>query len=258
MKRFTYLFVVAAMLLGLFFSPLTASTAAAESTCGDTYTVVRGDYIAKIVQKCNVTVDTIRKANPEIKDLNLIYPGQVIRLKVDASVPTPTPTPNPGTPATSGTYTVVRGDYLSAIAKRFNTTVSEILKVNPEIKNASLIYVGQIIKLPGGVSNPTPGTPSTPAGMSITLSTRTAKVGAQVEVKVTGFPANKDVDFRLGKEGSAYSVAVDAKTDANGAATAKVTIPSGAVVNEKWVVKVLTTELAKVVEITSPTITISN
>ncbi|MBN1371725.1 MAG: LysM peptidoglycan-binding domain-containing protein [Anaerolineaceae bacterium] len=256
MKRFTYLFVVAAMLLGLFFSPLTASPAAAESTCGDTYTVLKGDYIAKISQKCNVTVDTIRKANPEIKDLNLIYPGQVIRLKVDASVPTPTPTPT--TPATSGTYTVVRGDYLSAIAKRFNTTVTDILKVNPEIKNASLIYVGQVIKLPAGVSTPTTGTPSTPAGMSITLSTRTAKVGAQVEVKVTGFPANKDVDFRLGKEGSAYSVAVDAKTDANGAATVKVTIPNSANVNEKWVVKVLTTELAKVVEITSPTITISN
>lgn len=256
MKRFVYFFVVATMLLGLFFSPLTASPAAAESTCGDTYTVLKGDYIAKISQKCNVTVDTIRKANPEIKDLNLIYPGQVIRLKVDASVPTPTPTPT--TPATSGTYTVVRGDYLSAIAKRFNTTVTDILKVNPEIKNASLIYVGQVIKLPAGVSTPTTGTPSTPAGMSIILSTRTAKVGAQVEVKVTGFPANKDVDFRLGKEGSAYSVAVDAKTDANGAATAKVTIPSGAVVNEKWVVKVLTTELAKVVEITSPTITISN
>ncbi len=256
MKQFTYLFVVAAMLLGLFFSPFTASPAAAESTCGDTYTVVRGDYIAKIVQKCNVTVDTIRKANPEIKDLNLIYPGQVIRLKVDASVPAPTPTPT--TPTTSGTYTVVRGDYLSAIAKRFNTTVSDILKVNPQITNPSLIYVGQVIKLPSGVSNPTTGTPSTPAGMSITLSTRTAKVGAQVEVKVTGFPANKDVDFRLGKEGSAYSVAVDARTDSNGAATAKVTIPSGANVNEKWVVKVLTTELAKVVEITSPTITISN
>jgi len=259
MKRFVYFFVIAAMLLGLFFSPFTASTVAAESTCGDTYTVVRGDYIAKIVQKCNVTVDTIRKANPEIKDLNLIYPGQVIRLKVDASVPAPTPTPNPTTtPATSGTYTVVRGDYLSAIAKRFNTTVNDILKVNPEIKNASLIYVGQVIKLPSGVSTPTTGTPSTPAGMSITLSTRTAKVGVQVEVKVTGFPANKDVDFRLGKEGSAYSVAVDAKTDANGAATAKVTIPNSANVNEKWVVKVITTELAKAIEITSPTITISN
>lgn len=258
MKRFVYFFVVATMLLGLFFSPLTASPVAAESTCGDTYTVVRGDYIAKIVQKCNVTVDTIRKANPEIKDLNLIYPGQVIRLKVDASVPAPTPTPNPTTPATSGTYTVVRGDYLSAIAKRFNTTVTDILKVNPEIKNASLIYVGQVIKLPAGVSNPTTGTPSTPAGMSITLSTRTAKVGAQVEVKVTGFPANKDVDFRLGKEGSAYSVAVDAKTDANGAATVKVTIPNSANVNEKWVVKVITTELVKAIEITSPTITISN
>jgi LysM repeat protein len=249
MKKFMFVFVAFTLLVGLFFNPLTVSRVAAESTCGDKYTVQKGDYIAKIAQKCNVTVDTIRKANPEIKDLNKIYPGQIIRLKVDPTVPTPTPTPT--LPPTNGTYTVVKGDYLSAIAKRFGTTLAEILKVNPEIKNPSLIYVGQVIRLPGAVTNPT-------TGVQITLSTRTAKVGAQVEVKVSGFPANKDIDFRLGKEGSAYSVAVDGKTDASGAATAKVTIPNTAVVNEKWVVKVLTTELVKLVEITSPTITITN
>lgn len=44
-------------------------------------------------------------------------------------------------------YTVKKGDTLSAIASLHKTTVSEIMKVNPEIKDASKIKVGQKIKL---------------------------------------------------------------------------------------------------------------
>lgn len=45
------------------------------------------------------------------------------------------------------TYTVKRGDTLSAIASRNGTTVAAIMKKNPSIKNANLIYAGQVIKL---------------------------------------------------------------------------------------------------------------
>ena len=45
------------------------------------------------------------------------------------------------------TYTVRSGDTLSAIASRNGTTVSAILAKNPSIKNANLIYAGQVIKL---------------------------------------------------------------------------------------------------------------
>lgn len=44
-------------------------------------------------------------------------------------------------------YTVKRGDNLSKIAKQFNTTVAELVKLN-DIKNPNIIYVGQKIKLP--------------------------------------------------------------------------------------------------------------
>ena len=44
------------------------------------------------------------------------------------------------------TYTVKRGDTLSAIARIFDTTVSKIVKDNG-IKNPNLIYPGQIIKI---------------------------------------------------------------------------------------------------------------
>ena len=45
------------------------------------------------------------------------------------------------------TYTVVKGDTLSKIAKRYGTTVDTLVKLNG-IKNKNLINIGQVIKLP--------------------------------------------------------------------------------------------------------------
>lgn len=47
------------------------------------------------------------------------------------------------------TYTVVKGDTLSKIARKYNTTVSAIAKLNPSIKDVNLIYVGQVIVVSG-------------------------------------------------------------------------------------------------------------
>ena len=46
------------------------------------------------------------------------------------------------------TYKVKSGDSLSAIASRYQTTVSVLLGLNPQIRNANLIRVGQKIKVP--------------------------------------------------------------------------------------------------------------
>ena len=44
-------------------------------------------------------------------------------------------------------YTVKDGDTLGAIAKKFGTTQSKILELNPDIKNPNLIYKGQKIRI---------------------------------------------------------------------------------------------------------------
>jgi hypothetical protein len=61
--------------------------------------------------------------------------------------PSPTPTPEP----TPQTYVVASGDTLSRIAKRFDLTVDQILAVNPQIKDADEIAIGDeiIIPVPG-------------------------------------------------------------------------------------------------------------
>ncbi len=49
---------------------------------------------------------------------------------------------NVNAPAEHGTYIVVRGDSLSKIAKKFGTSVSKLMELNPSIKNKNLIYAG--------------------------------------------------------------------------------------------------------------------
>ncbi len=44
-------------------------------------------------------------------------------------------------------YTVVAGDNLTRIANRYNTTVNNLLKLNPNIKNKNLIYVDQKVRV---------------------------------------------------------------------------------------------------------------
>lgn len=48
------------------------------------------------------------------------------------------------------THTVVSGDTLSRIAGEYGTTLEEVLKANPQIRNANLIYPGDVVTLPDG------------------------------------------------------------------------------------------------------------
>ncbi|MDI1480220.1 LysM peptidoglycan-binding domain-containing protein [Polyangium sp. y55x31] len=66
-----------------------------------------------------------------------------------------------------GSYTVKSGDTLGAIAEKYDTSVSAILKANPQITNPNQISVGQQIKLPGassgtGGASPQPSQPKPP------------------------------------------------------------------------------------------------
>ena len=50
------------------------------------------------------------------------------------------------TPVANGEYTVVSGDTLNDIAKRFGTTVDDLMAKNPDIKDRNMIYPGDVIK----------------------------------------------------------------------------------------------------------------
>ena len=68
------------------------------------------------------------------------------------------------------TYTVKSGDTLSAIAKKYGTTVSTLCSIN-NIKNANLIYVGQKLQIPSG-SSPAPAPTPSPSTGYITYTVK--------------------------------------------------------------------------------------
>ena len=80
--------------------------------------------------------------------------GKMTKWVSYGSTPQPQPTP---TPSPSDEYYIVQaGDTLSGIAKKFNTTVDNLLKLNPQITDPNKIYVGQKIKVKGDAPSPAP------------------------------------------------------------------------------------------------------
>lgn len=144
-KKYLQLFVFAAMLIAMF---ATTSSAFAAG-CGSSVTVVSGDTLFKIANRCGTTVSALRLANPHLGSSNLIFPGQVLQL----------PGSILGTDGGYFIYVVARGDSLKGLATRFDTTVESLLANNPEITNANVIYEGQWIKVYASQTTPPPTTP---------------------------------------------------------------------------------------------------
>lgn len=115
------------------------------------YTVKSGDTLSAIASRYGMTVNALVMLNG-IKNANLIYPGQVLRV-ADSGAGS-TVTKKATTPITStGTqaYTVRYGDTLSGIASRYGTSTSTLASING-ISNPNWIYPGQVLKLSGGSS----------------------------------------------------------------------------------------------------------
>lgn len=107
-------------------------------TTSSKYTVKSGDTLYAIAKKYGLSVQQIVAAN-NIKNANLILPGQVLTLpgKSDSNVPSPT----------IKYHTVRPGDTLYAISKRYNVPIQKIATTN-KLTNPNLIRVGQTLVIP--------------------------------------------------------------------------------------------------------------
>ena len=140
-QKFLQSFVLLSVLLASFASTSSAFAAPASAgQCGTSVTVVSGDTLRKIADRCGTSVAALRLANPEIGWGNLIYPNQVLLL------------PGAILYGDNGydTYVVARGDTLKTLANRFGTTIDILLSLNKSIFNANLIYEGQRLVVPSG------------------------------------------------------------------------------------------------------------
>ena len=98
------------------------------------YTVKRGDTLSEIAMKYGTTVQAIARDN-NISNVNLIYPGQKLVIKDTCRYD-----------CGHRIYTVKPGDSLWTIARRYNTTIANIVRLN-RIQNPRLIYPGQIFRI---------------------------------------------------------------------------------------------------------------
>jgi len=166
-RRIFQLMVVTAILVASF-AP--TGGALASSNCASYITVQWGDTLSGIAATCGTSVSAIQSANPGLG--SWVYAGQVLYIPTGyVSAPVNYPT-------YGNTYTVQWGDTLGKIAARTGVSWRDILAVNPQIYNPSLIYAGQVINLPSGVSvphpppyNPPPTRPNYPQTPVDSLST---------------------------------------------------------------------------------------
>ena len=96
------------------------------------YTIKRGDTLSEIAIEYSTTVVSLVELN-NIKNPNLIYAGETLKIRSNNE-------------SVGSYYTIKRGDTLSEIALKFNTTVSELVKKN-DIINPNLIYAGDRIRI---------------------------------------------------------------------------------------------------------------
>lgn len=122
-----------------------------------TYVVKEGDCLFGIMQnQAGLTLHQttiIKKLNPNIKNINRIYPGQVLTLP---EIEPPARADRDGSSPTVA-YKISKGDSITRIAiRQFQLTklsevvktVNEIKRLNPEIKTYNLIYPREILRLP--------------------------------------------------------------------------------------------------------------
>lgn len=154
-----------------------------------TYKVKSGDYLYAIAQAHGVTLDQLEAANPQIKDFNVIHPGDIINIPSPSCVPPPpastttttssTPVSTPGYCTGVSTYTVKSGDTLSAIAKAEGVSLAQLEAANTQIKNPNVIYPGESVNVPlpncivppSSTTTTTTSTPTTSPGPCTGIST---------------------------------------------------------------------------------------
>ena len=141
------------------------STSTKQSSSSGTYTVVSGDGLYAIARKTGTSIDDLLSLNG-LSLTSTIYPGQVLTLSAnsqEAESEESSSTENESStstqetsseesaasseqPATGGTYTIVSGDGLYAIARKTGTSIDDLLSLNGLSLN-SIIYPGQVLKL---------------------------------------------------------------------------------------------------------------
>ena len=108
-----------------------AYLAPCPSTCTKVHVVVPDDDLSIIASLNMIDLNDFIDLNPQITNIDLIYPNQQICVSNDPC---------------AVFYTVVKGNTLSGIADETGITLTQLLRMNPlKIANPDLVQVGEKI-----------------------------------------------------------------------------------------------------------------
>ncbi|MCD9028468.1 LysM peptidoglycan-binding domain-containing protein [Luteimonas sp. BDR2-5] len=166
-----------------------------SNSAGGSYTVRAGDVLSSIAARHGVSTQALMAANPQIRNADMIYAGDTLRLPGGGSSGG-----GGGSAATGGSYTVQPGDALSSIAARHGVSTQALMAANPQIRNADLIFAGDTLRLPGG-SGDGGGGGGAAAGGSYTvqsgdtLSAIAARHGVSTQALLAANPQIRNADL---------------------------------------------------------------
>lgn len=110
------------------------STVSADALLGDALVVQPGDSLSTVAQAMGIRPETLAAWNGLAAE-DALPPGLLLRLG-----PASAAHPARG-------YVVRRGDHLSRLARRFQTTMDALVALN-DLPNRNLLVIGQVLLLP--------------------------------------------------------------------------------------------------------------
>jgi LysM repeat protein len=121
------------------------------------HTVRSGETLSGIARAHGVPLQELLAANPQIRNPDLIHPGQQVNLpQARARQPASAADPTNAAPATEGarTHTFQRGDAMGRIASQNGLSLDQLMGANPHIQDPRRVRPGTQVTIPNAAEAP--------------------------------------------------------------------------------------------------------
>lgn len=192
----------------------------------DSYTVVKNDTLWGLSKKYGVSVSDLKKANGVSG--HLIYVGQKLQIPTKSTKTAKTSTSTSTVDTTSTTHTVVKGDTLWSLAKKYGVSVKALMKANN--LSSSTILIGQSLNLRAGMttygingvttgSSSTAASTNTASSASTTASSQAPKAKKTTTTKAKSTTTNTSTSANTQSQSTASNSSASTTTNTNTAAS---------------------------------------
>lgn len=144
---------------------IAATTAALPAVVLSSLALAQPSMAAPAPQPRKIPATLAAAMKAQAVNVGTVIPANAVASTIPATL-------RPMAPTVPDSYTIVRGDTISAIARRFNLETAAVLELN-KLSATTLIYPGQTIKLKGTAAAtpsqpaPAPAAPSAPSNATV-------------------------------------------------------------------------------------------